>query len=137
MAMPATGLNPAQPAGPVLPAATLIDPMAAGPPARSPTATPTKHAPACAYWAWPARSVLPKPLGQRSRSSPWTTARLKSGDATLSFHSAGHVLGSARIRPSAGSETWLIKRRLQTGDTQLRAVRACAPMFDHRRPPLA
>jgi putative mRNA 3-end processing factor len=34
--------------------------------------------------------------------------RLAFGDATVSFHPAGHVLGSAQIRIEAGGEVWVI-----------------------------
>ncbi|MCP9833248.1 MULTISPECIES: ligase-associated DNA damage response exonuclease [unclassified Cyanobium] len=44
------------------------------------------------------------------------------GGALVSFHSAGHVLGSAQIRISAGGETWLI-----SGDYKRDADPSCAP----------
>ena len=33
----------------------------------------------------------------------------RSGEARVSFHSAGHVLGSAQIRLLAGGESWLVR----------------------------
>ena len=47
---------------------------------------------------------------------------LRIGEATVSFHSAGHVLGSAQVRLSAGGETWLI-----SGDYKRDADPSCAP----------
>jgi putative mRNA 3-end processing factor len=47
---------------------------------------------------------------------------LHLGGALVSFHSAGHVLGSAQIRISAGGETWLI-----SGDYKRDADPSCAP----------
>ena len=47
---------------------------------------------------------------------------LRIGEALVSFHSAGHVLGSAQIRISAGGETWLI-----SGDYKLDADPSCTP----------
>ncbi|MDM7952248.1 MAG: ligase-associated DNA damage response exonuclease [Cyanobium sp. CZS 25K] len=44
------------------------------------------------------------------------------GEALVSFHPAGHVLGSAQIRISAGGETWLI-----SGDYKRDADPSCAP----------
>jgi putative mRNA 3-end processing factor len=47
---------------------------------------------------------------------------LKIGEATVSFHSAGHVLGSAQIWISAGGETWLI-----SGDYKRDPDPSCEP----------
>jgi len=44
------------------------------------------------------------------------------GDARVSFHSAGHVLGSAQIRLEAASESWLV-----SGDYKRCADPSCAP----------
>lgn len=44
------------------------------------------------------------------------------GEALVSFHPAGHVLGSAQIRISAGGETWLI-----SGDYKRDPDPSCAP----------
>jgi putative mRNA 3-end processing factor len=44
------------------------------------------------------------------------------GDARLSFHSAGHVLGSAQIRVEAGGESWLV-----SGDYKRQGDPSCVP----------
>jgi putative mRNA 3-end processing factor len=44
------------------------------------------------------------------------------GGAVVSFHPAGHVLGSAQIRITAGGETWLV-----SGDYKRDADPSCAP----------
>ena len=44
------------------------------------------------------------------------------GDARVSFHSAGHVLGSAQIRLQAGGETWLV-----SGDYKRDSDPSCDP----------
>ena len=44
------------------------------------------------------------------------------GKARVSFHSAGHVLGSAQIRLEAGGESWLV-----SGDYKRCADPSCAP----------
>ncbi|MEO1574863.1 MAG: ligase-associated DNA damage response exonuclease [Pseudomonadota bacterium] len=47
---------------------------------------------------------------------------LRFGRTTVSFHSAGHVLGSAQIRVSCGDEVWVV-----TGDFKRDADPTCAP----------
>ena len=47
---------------------------------------------------------------------------LRLGDARVSFHAAGHVLGSAQVRLEAGGESWLV-----SGDYKRCADPSCAP----------
>lgn len=47
--------------------------------------------------------------------------RLRIGDATVSFHPAGHVLGSAQIRIESGGEVWVV-----SGDYKLEPDPTCA-----------
>ena len=62
------------------------------------------------YWAiGRAEGVLRRRLGQNISLHPLSYGDvLRLGDAEVSFHSAGHVLGSAQIRLRAGGETWLV-----------------------------
>jgi putative mRNA 3-end processing factor len=48
--------------------------------------------------------------------------RLAFGDAVVSFHPAGHVLGSAQIRIEGGGEVWVI-----SGDYKREADASCEP----------
>ena len=81
--------------------------------------------PGCgAYWAIGAGAgILRKRLGQgiELHSLDYGDV-LPIGDARMSFHSAGHVLGSAQIRLEAGGESWLI-----SGDFKRDADPSCAP----------
>ncbi len=81
--------------------------------------------PGCgAYWAIGAGAgILRKRLGQgiELHSLDYGDV-LPIGDAKVSFHSAGHVLGSAQIRLEAGGESWLV-----TGDFKRDADPSCAP----------
>ena len=75
------------------------------------------------YWAIGAGAgILRKRLGQgiELHSLDYGEA-LQIGDAQVSFHSAGHVLGSAQIRLEAGGESWLV-----TGDFKRDADPSCA-----------
>ena len=77
-----------------------------------------------AYWASePSEGVLRHRLGA---NLPLTTvpygATLKLGDARVSFHSAGHVLGSAQILIEAAGERWLI-----SGDYKRDSDPSCSP----------
>jgi putative mRNA 3-end processing factor len=76
------------------------------------------------YWAvGSASGVLRQRLGQGIDLRPVAYGQeLRLGDATVSFHSAGHVLGSAQVRISAGGETWLI-----SGDYKRDADPSCVP----------
>ncbi|MFY8148084.1 MAG: ligase-associated DNA damage response exonuclease [Prochlorococcaceae cyanobacterium] len=51
-----------------------------------------------------------------------TGQELRLGGARLSFHAAGHVLGSAQIRLEAGGESWLV-----SGDYKRCPDPSCAP----------
>ena len=55
---------------------------------------------------------------------PWTKIDdlHRIGEARVSFHSAGHVLGSAQIRLEAGGESWLV-----SGDYKRCADPSCTP----------
>lgn len=48
--------------------------------------------------------------------------RFRLGDATVSFHSAGHVLGSAQVRIEAGGQVWVA-----SGDYKRQPDPTCAP----------
>lgn len=77
-----------------------------------------------AYWASAASDgVLRARLGA---NLPLTTLpygdTLRLGDARLTFHSAGHVLGSAQILIEAAGERWLI-----SGDYKRDADPSCTP----------
>jgi putative mRNA 3-end processing factor len=49
-------------------------------------------------------------------------ARLAMGEAAVSFHPAGHILGSAQIRIEQGGEVWVV-----SGDYKLAPDATCAP----------
>ncbi len=81
--------------------------------------------PGCgAYWTVQAgEGVLRQRLGAGiSLTGVGYGEERRLGGARVSFHSAGHVLGSAQIRISAGGETWLI-----SGDYKRDADPSCAP----------
>jgi putative mRNA 3-end processing factor len=48
--------------------------------------------------------------------------RFRLGEATVSFHPAGHVLGSAQVRVEAGGEVWVV-----SGDYKRAPDPTCAP----------
>ncbi len=77
-----------------------------------------------AYWASaPSEGVLRHRLGASvSLTSLPYGASFQLGEATISFHSAGHVLGSAQILIEAGGERWLI-----SGDYKRDPDPSCAP----------
>ena len=77
-----------------------------------------------AYWASaPSEGVLRARLGATLPLTPIPYgAPLKLGDARISFHSAGHVLGSAQILIETAGERWLI-----SGDYKRDADPSCAP----------
>ena len=59
---------------------------------------------------------------------------LTIGDVRVSFHPAGHVLGSAQIRIEGPDGVWVVAGRLQArGGSHLRAVRARAVRHLHHR----
>jgi len=81
--------------------------------------------PGCgAYWAIASSAgILQRRLGPSLTLHPVLYGQeLRLGDARVSFHSAGHVLGSAQIRLEAGGESWLV-----SGDYKRQADPSCAP----------
>ena len=76
------------------------------------------------YWATGAsEGILRQRLGTNINLIPIEYGDLhRIGEARVSFHSAGHVLGSAQIRLEAGSESWLV-----SGDYKRDADPSCAP----------
>lgn len=76
------------------------------------------------YWAiGRSAAVLRQRLGQQiTLNSVNYGDEHRIGDARVSFHSAGHVLGSAQIRLQAGGETWLV-----SGDYKRDSDPSCDP----------
>ena len=76
------------------------------------------------YWAIGAsEGILRQRLGAGIQLIPVDYGALhRIGEARVSFHSAGHVLGSAQIRLEAGGESWLV-----SGDYKRDADPSCAP----------
>ena len=76
------------------------------------------------YWAVGAsEAILRQRLGAGIRLLPVDYGQLhRIGGARVSFHSAGHVLGSAQVRLEAGGESWLV-----SGDYKRCADPSCAP----------
>ena len=76
------------------------------------------------YWATGAsEGILRQRLGTNINLIPIEYGDLhRIGEARVSFHSAGHVLGSAQIRLEAGGESWLV-----SGDYKRDADPSCAP----------
>lgn len=76
------------------------------------------------YWATASsEGILRKRLGAGINLIPVDYGALyRIGEARVSFHSAGHVLGSAQIRLEAGGESWLV-----SGDYKRDADPSCAP----------
>ena len=76
------------------------------------------------YWATAAsEGILRRRLGASIALLPVTYGeQQRIGEARVSFHSAGHVLGSAQIRLEAGGESWLV-----SGDYKRCADASCAP----------
>ena len=76
------------------------------------------------YWAVDSsEGILRERLGAEINLLPVDYGQLhRIGDARVSFHSAGHVLGSAQIRLEAGGESWLV-----SGDYKRCADPSCAP----------
>jgi putative mRNA 3-end processing factor len=77
-----------------------------------------------AYWAAsPGEGVLRQRLGAGIELTGLAYGEERRlGEALVSFHPAGHVLGSAQIRITAGDETWLV-----SGDYKRDADPSCAP----------
>ena len=76
------------------------------------------------YWAiGRSAAVLRQRLGQQINLHDVNYGdEHRIGDARVSFHSAGHVLGSAQIRLQAGGETWLV-----SGDYKRDSDPSCDP----------
>ncbi|MBO6938689.1 MAG: ligase-associated DNA damage response exonuclease [Deltaproteobacteria bacterium] len=74
----------------------------------------------------PGRSILDKRLATESGAPTIDTLRYGErqtiGDVSLSFHPAGHVLGSAQVRLEHRGEVWVV-----TGDYKRAADPTCAP----------
>ncbi|WP_216908802.1 ligase-associated DNA damage response exonuclease [Synechococcus sp. CCY 0621] len=126
MVLPADGLIQLTPEGLYCPAAEAwIDPWR--PVSRALiTHGHADHArPGCSeYWAVRAgEGVLRQRLGAGITLTGVDYGEVRRlGGAMVSFHSAGHVLGSAQIRISAGGESWLI-----SGDYKRDEDPSCAP----------
>jgi putative mRNA 3-end processing factor len=110
--LPADGLLRLSPEGLHCPAADAwIDPWRPVPRALITHAHADHARPGCGeYWATAASEpILRRRLGAGIRVVPVEYGQLhRLGGARLSFHSAGHVLGSAQIRLEAGGESWLV-----------------------------
>ena len=76
------------------------------------------------YWAVASsEAILRQRLGAEIQLLPVDYGqRHRIGDARVSFHSAGHVLGSAQIRLEAGGECWVV-----TGDYKRCPDPSCDP----------
>jgi len=76
------------------------------------------------YWAvGSSEAILRQRLGAGIQLIPVDYGQVhRLGDARVSFHSAGHVLGSAQICLEAGGERWLV-----SGDVKRCADPSCTP----------
>ncbi|MFM7085378.1 MAG: ligase-associated DNA damage response exonuclease [Cyanobium sp.] len=126
MPLPSGALLELTPQGLYCPAAQAwIDPWRPVPRALITHAHADHARPGCGeYWATAAsEAVLRQRLGTGIRLIPVEYGQLhRLGDARLSFHSAGHVLGSAQIRLEAGGESWLV-----SGDYKRCTDPSCMP----------
>lgn len=126
MALPADGLLRLTPQGLHCPAAgAWIDPWRPVPRALITHAHADHARPGCGeYWAvGTSEAILRRRLGATINLLPVDYGQLhRIGGARVSFHSAGHVLGSAQIRLEAGGESWLV-----SGDYKRCADPSCAP----------
>ena len=124
--LPPNGLLQLTPQGLYCPAAAAwIDPWRPVPRALITHGHADHARPGCGeYWATGAsEGILRRRLGQTINLVPVDYGTLhRIGDARVSFHSAGHVLGSAQIRLEAGGESWLV-----SGDYKRDADPSCAP----------
>ena len=124
--LPGDGLLQLTPQGLYCPAAQAwIDPWRPVPRALITHAHADHARPGCGeYWAVASsEGVLRQRLGAAIRVLPVDYDQVhRLGDARLSFHSAGHVLGSAQIRLEAGGESWLV-----SGDYKRCADPSCTP----------
>jgi putative mRNA 3-end processing factor len=120
------GLLQLSPEGLYCPAARAwIDPWRPVPRALITHAHADHARPGCGeYWAIGAsEGILRERLGAEIQLLPLDYGQLhRIGDARVSFHSAGHVLGSAQIRLEAGGESWLV-----SGDYKRCADPSCTP----------
>ena len=106
-------------------AAAWIDPVGPVPRALITHAHADHARPGCGeYWAVGAsEAILRQRLGATINLLPVDYgAAHRIGEARVSFHSAGHVLGSAQIRLEAGGESWLV-----SGDYKRCADPSCSP----------
>ena len=106
-------------------AAAWIDPVGPVPRALITHAHADHARPGCGeYWAVGAsEAILRQRLGATINLIPVDYgAPHRIGEARVSFHSAGHVLGSAQIRLEAGGESWLV-----SGDYKRCTDPSCAP----------
>ena len=112
MPLPPDGLLQLTPQGLYCPAAQAwIDPWRPVPRALITHAHADHARPGCGeYWAVASsEAILRRRLGAGIRLLPVDYGQLhRIGGARVSFHSAGHVLGSAQIRLEAGGESWLV-----------------------------
>ncbi len=124
--LPAGALLQLTPQGLHCPAAgAWIDPWRPVPRALITHAHADHARPGCGeYWAIGAsEGILRRRLGAGIRLLPVDYGQLhRIGGARVSFHAAGHVLGSAQIRLEAGGESWLV-----SGDYKRCADPSCAP----------
>ncbi|NKF21036.1 ligase-associated DNA damage response exonuclease [Solimonas marina] len=81
------------------------------------------------YWtATPGYRLLKERLGAGMQVRPYDYGQVfELGDARVSLHSAGHILGSAQVRIEVGGEVWVV-----SGDYKRDADPSCAP-FDVQR----
>lgn len=126
MSLPAGGLLELTPQGLYCRAAQAwIDPWRPVPRALITHAHADHARPGCGeYWAIDASEpILRQRLGERLNLLPVAYGQVhRIGEARVSFHSAGHVLGSAQIRLEAGGESWLV-----SGDYKRCADPSCTP----------
>jgi putative mRNA 3-end processing factor len=126
MPLPAGGLLQLTPQGLYCPAARAwIDPWRPVPRALITHAHADHARPGCGeYWAIGcSEAILRQRLGERITLLPLDYGQVhRIGDARVSFHSAGHVLGSAQIRLEAAGESWLV-----SGDYKRCPDPSCAP----------
>jgi putative mRNA 3-end processing factor len=124
--LPADGLLRLTPQGLYCRAAEAwIDPWRPVPRALITHAHADHARPGCGeYWATGvSEGILRRRLGSGINLLPVEYGQLhRIGDARVSFHSAGHVLGSAQIRLEAGGERWLV-----SGDYKRCADPSCTP----------
>jgi len=126
MPIPPDGLLRLTPQGLYCPAAEAwIDPWRPVPRALITHAHADHARPGCGeYWAIGcSEAILRQRLGGGIRLLPVEYGQLlRIGGARVSFHSAGHVLGSAQIRLEAGGESWLV-----SGDYKRCSDPSCSP----------